>query len=277
MILISLPATDECGSTYLDPCQARADSTDNSAHSEEARHTEALDFTPCLNDLRGYFAAGNALLGESRLVVCMGSRLALTLFINACQPGPQIVGAGTRTSEALEQLHGGQADLLLCTDRLEQGNGGALVAAAKQLNPKLQTLMIVTQPRRMMAIRTALEAGCNGVCLESQIGRGTVLRALLAVSKGAAYSEQVLHEQYFQAYAGLEDAPIGRLTDREVEVLELVAANASNAEIAAALFISPETVKSHLRQIMKKLPARSRLHAAVKGIRLGLVEWPEDR
>jgi DNA-binding NarL/FixJ family response regulator len=236
-----------------------------------------VDYTPFLSDVRGYFAAGNQLLDKQRLVVCTGSRLALTLFINAYQSGPQIVGAGTRQSEALRQLESKPAGLLVCTDHLEQGNGGSLVAAAKELNPALQTLMIVTQPRRMMAIRTALEAGCNGLCLESQIGHGTVMRALMAVSCGAAYTEQVLHEQYFQSYAGLEDAPIARLTDREVEVLQLVAANASNAEIAATLFISPETVKSHVRQIMHKLPAQSRLHAAVKGIRLGLVEWPEDR
>jgi DNA-binding CsgD family transcriptional regulator len=70
---------------------------------------------------------------------------------------------------------------------------------------------------------------------------------------------------------------LAQLTDREVEVLQLVAGNASNREIAAALFISSETVKSHLTQIRNKLPARSRLHAAVKGIRLGLVDWPEDR
>jgi DNA-binding NarL/FixJ family response regulator len=50
-----------------------------------------------------------------------------------------------------------------------------------------------------------------------------------------------------------------------------------NPEIAADLFLSMETVKSHVAQVLHKLDARSRLQAAIKGIRLGLVEWPEDR
>ena len=166
---------------------------------------------------------------------------------------------------------------LFCTDCLEQGNGGSLVEAAKQLDPAPSTLMIVTQPRRLITIRRALAAGCDGMCLESQIGRGKIVQALQAVAHGAAYTEQSLRQQYFESYAGLSTAPLALLSDREVEVLQLITANASNQEIAQSLFISVETVKSHVAQIFNKLPARSRLHAAVKGIRLGLVDWPEDR
>ena len=236
-----------------------------------------MDFTPFLAEMRGYVTSGNRLLAQRRLVVCMGSRLALTLFVSATPPDHQIVGAVTTQKEALAALKQNNADLLLCTDRLEQGNGGALVAAAKQINPTIGTLLIVTQPRRIMAIRTAVEASCDGLCLESQIGRGTVMRAIEIVSSGAVYVEQGLNQQYFQAYAGLDDAPLARLSPRQLDVLALVAAGTPNREIAANLFISAETVKTHLADILRKLPARDRAHAAVKGIRLGLVEWPDDR
>jgi DNA-binding NarL/FixJ family response regulator len=166
---------------------------------------------------------------------------------------------------------------LLCTDRLEQGNGGALVAAAKQLDPAPATLMVVTQPRRLMTIRLALEAGCDGLCLESRMGQGTVVQALTTVSTGAAYIDRSLHAQYFQSYPGLGDAPLARLSEREVQVLERVTSGKSNRVIAAELFLSVETVKSHLSRIAQKLQARDRVHAAVKGIRLGLVDWPEPR
>ena len=236
-----------------------------------------MDYTSEIAAMRQRVTSGHALLSEQRLAACMGSRLALTLFVSASDPGPQLVGATTSEDEALVRLEENPADVLLCTDRLEQGNGGSLVAAAKQLNPALSTLMIVTQPRRLAVIRTAQQAGCDGLCLESQIGRGTVFRALGIVMAGAMYLEQGLSEQYFRIYPGLGNPPLAVLSERELQVLELVTAGVSTREIAAALFISPETVKSHLTQIYRKLPARDRTHAAVKGIRLGLVEWPEDR
>ena len=92
-----------------------------------------MDYTPSLAAVRDNVAAGNALLGHSRVVVCSGSRLALTLFIAALQPGPEIVGAVTTQEEGLQKLAEKQADVLICTDRLEQGNGGSLVAQAKAL------------------------------------------------------------------------------------------------------------------------------------------------
>lgn len=69
---------------------------------------------------------------------------------------------------------------------------------------------------------------------------------------------------------------LAQLTERELQVLQQIANNASNQEIAANLFISPETVKSHVTHVMRKLACQSRLQAAVKGIRLGLVELPRD-
>jgi DNA-binding NarL/FixJ family response regulator len=236
-----------------------------------------VDYTPLIEEVRGFVSSSSDLLEPHRVVVCLGSRMALSLFIHCLQPEHQLVGACTTEAEGLKHLQQDKGTVLLCTDRLEQGNGGSLVKAAKQLDQAPCTLMVVTQPRRLITIRRALEAGCDGICLESEIGRGTVVRALQVVAHGAAYVEKGLMDQYLQGYSGLSDAPLAPLTDREVEVLQLVAGNASNQEIAAALFISTETVKSHLTQIRQKLPARSRLHAAVKGIRLGLVDWPEDR
>ena len=125
--------------------------------------------------MRDNVAVGNALLGHSRVVVCSGSRLALTLFIAALQPGPEIVGAVTTQEEGLQKLAETQADVLICTDRLEQGNGGSLVAQAKVLPKPPATLMVVTQPRRLMAIHQALQANCDGLCLESNLGFGSCL------------------------------------------------------------------------------------------------------
>jgi len=236
-----------------------------------------VDFTPLIEQMRGHVTSGNTLLERHRLVVCFGSPMTLTLFLSALGPAQQLAGATTSESDALDRLRSTKADLLLCTDRLEQGNGGSLVEAAKQLQPAPSTLLVVTQPRRLITIRRAVDAGCDGICLESQIGQGTVAQALETISAGAAYIEKGLQQQYLQGFCGIGDAPLAPLTERELEVLQRITANATNPEIAADLFLSMETVKSHVAQVLHKLDARSRLQAAIKGIRLGLVEWPEDR
>ena len=170
-----------------------------------------------------------------------------------------------------------RASLLLCSDQLEQGDGGRLVAAVKALPQAPNTLMIVSQPRRLSVIRTALEASCDGLCLEAKVGQGTVLQALTTVSQGAVYVDRALNGTYRQLCSGLEDQPLAPLSRRELEVLQLVTSGTPNPEIAATLQIGLETVKTHMRQILQKLQARDRTHAAVKGLWLGLVEWPESR
>ena len=143
-----------------------------------------MDFTDLMAQMRRNIEASNGLLEGTRLVAAMGSRLALSLFVSAIRPGAQLVGAVTSEAAALQRLEQHQADLLLCTDRLEQGHGASLVSSAKRIRPQLRTLLIVTQPRRTALIEQALQAGCDGLCLESNIGMGTVLQALTFVDLG---------------------------------------------------------------------------------------------
>jgi DNA-binding NarL/FixJ family response regulator len=66
------------------------------------------------------------------------------------------------------------------------------------------------------------------------------------------------------------------LSARETEVLELVMLGFQNGEIAAKLFLSPETVKSHISSLLTKLGARDRTQACVRALQLGLVDWPQE-
>jgi DNA-binding NarL/FixJ family response regulator len=236
-----------------------------------------MDFTDLMAQMRRNTEASNGLLEDTRLVAAMGSRLALSLFVSAIRPGAQLVGAVTCEAAALQRLDQHQADLLLCTDQLEQGNGGSLVAAARQIRPQLRTLLIVTQPRRTAWIQQALQSGCDGLCLESNIGMGTVLQALTCVDLGAAYIDRDLRAAQLHGLSGLDGQPLSPLTPREREVLTLMSHSLNNQEIAQRLVISPETAKTHVQRILTKLQARDRLQAALQGIRAGLVEWPEPR
>jgi DNA-binding NarL/FixJ family response regulator len=85
----------------------------------------------------------------------------------------------------------------------------------------------------------------------------------------AAKVLQMLRAQ--QANAGLSERPRAELTDREHEVLKLIAIGKDNAEIARDLFISPKTVKNHISNILMKLQIENRIQAAVYAVRSGLV------
>lgn len=234
-----------------------------------------MDYTTLIPQVRDNISRGEQLLQGSRLVVCMGSRLALSLFIAAFEARHQLLGASTAAAEALTTLQRQPVDVLLCTDQLEAGDGASLVAEAKRLPTPPRTLMVVTQPQRSAGIRQAIQAGCDGLCLEANLGRGTWLQALTAICGQGLYVDRSLSALYLQLYPGGGQASLAPLSARECQVLQLAAGGHRNEEIARALFVSVETVKSHMRRILHKLQARDRTHAAVIGIRLGLVDWPD--
>jgi DNA-binding NarL/FixJ family response regulator len=99
------------------------------------------------------------------------------------------------------------------------------------------------------------------------------MAALHAISGGGVYVDRSLTELFRQGPAG--PGPLEPLSEREREVLTLVARGDSNGEIGQQLFITADTVKTHLRHLSRKLQARDRTHAAVLGLRWGLIDWPD--
>ncbi|WP_411868246.1 LuxR C-terminal-related transcriptional regulator [Vulcanococcus limneticus] len=233
-----------------------------------------MDYTPLLEQLHRNTLESQALLRESRLVLCLGSRLTLTVISsNFARPG-QVVGAGTTEAEGLVQVRRHRPDVLICSDQLEQGCGVALVLAVKQHDPEQRTLLIVGNPRRRARIRAAIRAGCEGICLESRLGLGDGAGAVRAVCNGGVYLDRELRSLFAHPELdGLhQDGPREDLSPRELAVLAQATDGHSNAEIASQLYVTAETVKTHMGRVMTKLGARNRTHAAALGIRLGLVE-----
>jgi DNA-binding NarL/FixJ family response regulator len=103
------------------------------------------------------------------------------------------------------------------------------------------------------------------------------------VVKGEAFLSGVIAAKILQEFRHSEEAVVQKLetieplTDREIEVLELVAEGQANKEIAAALVISENTVKNHLRNILDKLHLQNRIQAAVYAVREGLVGGAQSR
>lgn len=225
----------------------------------------AVDFTPLLGQLRDNHARAGRLLQGTSMVICVGSRALLCAMVGGSTEPERILGAATSEAEGLALVGTHQPDLLLASDRLEQGCGVALVVAVKQRHPDTRTLLLVSQEHRQARIRKAIEACCDGVMVESRIGLGTELNAIRAVCGGGIWIDR----QIGRARPALQP-----LSPRETEVLQRVVRGESNSRIAAEMYLSLDTIKTHVRNVLRKLEARDRAHAVAIGLHLGLVDWP---
>jgi DNA-binding NarL/FixJ family response regulator len=231
-----------------------------------------LDFTSLLPQVRDDTAVFIGLLRGVRLVLCLASPAQITLLMGS---PARILGAATTEAEGLSLVQAHRPDLLFVSDRLEEGCGVELVVGVKRLHPQVRTVLMVTGERRCERIRLALEAGCEGILLESHLVQGSGLRALSTVLSGGMYLDRALGSAVRSRSRPFTGDRPERLSAREREVLSRLVRGERNSEIAQALMVSVDTVKSHVRNLLLKLQARDRTHAAVIGLRRGLVEWPD--
>ena len=235
-----------------------------------------VDFTPQISQIQRTSSATTNLLKRYRLVACFGNRALLNFFLSGLTRPGQVAGAATTEEEGLALLKRHRPDFLVVTDQLEQGCGIRLVERTKASYPEVRTLLLVGHLQRPAKLRAAVQAGCDGLCLESGMGLDAGTPALRAIRDGGTYIDRPLSELLNSRGSGQGRGPVPVLSAREIEVLEMVLLGLQNSEIAARLYLSPETVKSHLHNLRNKLGARDRNHAAFLALRLGLVDWPQE-
>lgn len=135
-------------------------------------------------------------------------------------------------------------------------------------------VIILTSHNREEDVFASLAAGANGYCLKD-ISCEQLSIAIVAVSKGVAWLDPLIAQQVLQASSSPTPTKVCHnqysLSERELQVLSLVVDGLSNQEIAKRLFLSPDTIKSHMRKIMEKLAVSDRTQAAVKALRQGMV------
>lgn len=183
-------------------------------------------------------------------VVHWGFRLLL-----AEQPWVQRCAAARTAAEALALLPRLRPDVALVDVFLADGSGVDLCRELRAASPSTRVLLISGAGR--MATAAARAAGASGFLAKDQ-GAAEIVAAVRAVAAG--------HEA-FPARGG---RPQPLLTEREREVLEMIAGGATNREIAQALYLSPHTVKEHTSALYRKLRARNRAEAVQRAQRLGL-------
>jgi len=182
------------------------------------------------------------------------------------QDGIAVVGTAGDGAEAVEQALALAPDVVLMDVRMPGMDGVAATARLRERLPACRVLMLTTFDDDEY-VAEALRAGASGYLLKD-IPAGDLARAIQAVHSGVY---QLAPSVAGKLLAALHPAPAPpqpapadvELTAREREVLRLIAAGATNREIAAALVVSEGTVKNHISSILGRLGLRDRTQAAI--------------
>jgi DNA-binding NarL/FixJ family response regulator len=189
----------------------------------------------------------------------------------ASEPGFEVIAEAENGNDAVRRAKGLHPDVILMDLRMPELDGVAAIRALAASNVTARVLVLTTYDTDADVL-PAIEAGATGYLLKDA-PRGELFRAVRAAARGeTVLSPAVASRLVAQVRAPNDDA----LSDREQEVLSLIAKGASNREAAAALLISEATVKTHLLHIYAKLGVSDRAAAVAEAFNRGLLV-PERR
>ena len=177
-----------------------------------------------------------------------------------------LVGEASNGREALERFRELRPDVTVMDLQMPELDGVAATAAIIDEWPDARVIMLSTYRGDAQAYR-ALKAGACGYMLKSTV-RTDLLNALRAVHAGRRHIPPEIAAELAEHM--VESA----LSGRELEVLKLVAAGNTNKAIATSMFVSEDTVKSHMKNISSKLGANDRTHAVMIAVKRGIIDAP---
>jgi len=199
------------------------------------------------------------LIVDDHEVVREGLRLSLSRSENI-----RVVGEAADGEAAVTLARRRKPNVVILDVRMPGMDG---LAAAKEITseiPETAVLMFTAFAERSLLTR-GLESGAKGYILK-EAPHQTIVRAIQKVADGDGYVDSALMPAF------LTKERENMLTAREREILQLLADGMSNADVAAKLFISQETVKSHVRHILSKLEADTRTHAVAIALRTAIID-----
>lgn len=192
-------------------------------------------------------------------------RAGLVLVLKQMEEGLELLEAGTGR-EAVERADGdGDIDLVLMDLDLPEGSGLEAMTAINTKRPELPVVILSAMEDQAMVSR-AMELGARGFIPKSATGEVMLNSLRLVLSGGIC-----LPPGYGETARGEPSAELPSLTQRQLEVLRLMAQGNSNKEIARELDISENTVRVHISAIISAMDATNRTEAAYSAMRLGLI------
>ena len=185
-----------------------------------------------------------------------------------------VVGEAEDAESALAQAHALEPDIVLMDIELPGEDGVSATRRLKTAMPAV-TVVMLTVHDDSQTLFEAIKAGAQGYLVKNVRSR-ELLEQLRRLARGEAAISRRMAARILAEVRGRPEAfgPQAGLTAREMQVLELVAAHLSNAEIAARLVVSEHTVKNHMKRILSKLHLRNRRQAAAYGVARGWLPRP---
>jgi DNA-binding NarL/FixJ family response regulator len=189
----------------------------------------------------------------------------------------EVVGEAADGQEALGGIAalvaaGGPPDVVLMDLLMPGMDGVAATAAITDRHPEL-AVVAMTSFTQADLVHGALEAGAAGYLLKDA-DADEVASAIRAACRGEVHLDPMIAKQLTRSLVAPRPQPLQALTDREREVLVLVAQGLSNQQIADSLVISERTARTHVSNILSKLGVASRTQAALLAIREGVAPAP---
>jgi DNA-binding NarL/FixJ family response regulator len=209
-----------------------------------------------------------------RVVICDDHavfRRGLTMVL-ADEPGIEVVGEAEDGDAAVAVAEELAPDVVLMDVRMPKRSGIEATRAIAELVPTARIVMLTVSDEEE-DLYEAVKAGAAGYLLK-EISIEEVAESIRSVMTGQSLITPSMASKLLAEFSNLSKkaearnaVPVPRLTERELEVLRLVAQGMSNKEIASELYISENTVKNHVRNILEKLHLHSRMEAVVYAVR----------
>jgi NarL family two-component system response regulator LiaR len=205
------------------------------------------------------------LIADDHAVVREGLRALIDT-----EPGMELVGEGADGVEAVSQARSLQPDVILLDLVMPRKDGIEAIGEIKQENPDAR-ILVLTSFAEDEKVFSAVKAGALGYLLKDASPQ-ELLQAIRDVHRGEPSMQPTIAHKVMRELQRSTNLPPTEepLTEREMEVLRLVAQGLTNQEIADELFISERTVRAHVSNILSKLHLANRTQAALYALREGL-------
>jgi DNA-binding NarL/FixJ family response regulator len=202
-------------------------------------------------------------------------------MVLAAEDDIELVGEASDGTEAVAKAGEALPDVVLMDIRMPKSSGIQACRAMKEAAPSSKIVMLTISDEEADLFE-AIRAGASGYLLKD-IPLDEVADVVRAVHGGQSLINPSMAAKLLTEFAALakrdgeerseQQVPAPKLTDREMQVLKLVAKGMNNRDIAKELFISENTVKNHVRNILEKLQIHSRMEAVMIAVREKLIEF----
>ncbi|MBM7660106.1 two-component system response regulator NreC [Bacillus mesophilus] len=203
-------------------------------------------------------------------------RTGLKMLLNSVED-MEVVGEATEGNEAIQKAEELNPDVILMDLSMPHGKDGLLATAEiKQMLPRINILILTMHDDEEYLFR-AIKTGASG-CILKSAPHDELLKAIKVVYEGSAYlypsaTKKLMEEYVDNLRSGVNTDTYSLLSEREKEVLTLIAKGFSNKEIAEQLIISVKTVETHKANVMEKLKLKTRPELVEYAVKKGLLSY----